>query len=74
MLIVSECVAKAALEREESRGGHTREDFPTMDPGVAADQPGLLADADGSGVRPARTSRCPTDAGRTCSGCSTCPS
>jgi succinate dehydrogenase / fumarate reductase flavoprotein subunit len=30
MLIVSECVAKAALEREESRGGHTRDDFPAM--------------------------------------------
>jgi succinate dehydrogenase / fumarate reductase, flavoprotein subunit len=32
MLIVSECTAKAALEREESRGGHTREDFPAMNP------------------------------------------
>ncbi len=32
MLTVSECTAKAALEREESRGGHTREDFPKMDP------------------------------------------
>ncbi len=32
MLVVSECTAKAALVREESRGGHTREDFPTMDP------------------------------------------
>jgi len=32
MLIVSECTAKAALERAESRGGHTREDFPKMDP------------------------------------------
>ncbi|SDX98973.1 succinate dehydrogenase / fumarate reductase flavoprotein subunit [Micromonospora pattaloongensis] len=32
MLVVSECTAKAALEREESRGGHTREDFPTMEP------------------------------------------
>jgi succinate dehydrogenase / fumarate reductase flavoprotein subunit len=32
MVIVSECTAKAALEREESRGGHTREDFPAMDP------------------------------------------
>ena len=32
MLTVSECTAKAALERTESRGGHTREDFPRMDP------------------------------------------
>ena len=32
MLVVSECTARAALEREESRGGHTREDFPRMDP------------------------------------------
>jgi succinate dehydrogenase / fumarate reductase, flavoprotein subunit len=32
MLVVSECIAKAALEREESRGGHTRDDFPSPDP------------------------------------------
>ncbi|HEY0451323.1 FAD-binding protein, partial [Actinophytocola sp.] len=32
MLLVSECVARAALIRTESRGGHTREDFPGMDP------------------------------------------
>ncbi|MET9674243.1 fumarate reductase/succinate dehydrogenase flavoprotein subunit [Streptomyces sp. NPDC006482] len=30
MLLVGECVARAALERTESRGGHTREDHPTM--------------------------------------------
>jgi succinate dehydrogenase / fumarate reductase flavoprotein subunit len=30
MLLVSECVAKAALMRTESRGGHTRDDFPAM--------------------------------------------
>jgi succinate dehydrogenase / fumarate reductase flavoprotein subunit len=33
MLLVSECVAKAALLRTESRGGHTRDDFPGMDSG-----------------------------------------
>jgi succinate dehydrogenase / fumarate reductase flavoprotein subunit len=32
MLLVSECIARAALERQESRGGHTRDDFPTADP------------------------------------------
>ncbi|SDG90426.1 succinate dehydrogenase / fumarate reductase flavoprotein subunit [Sinosporangium album] len=32
MLLVSECVARAAIIREESRGGHTRDDFPVMSP------------------------------------------
>ncbi|PWW24124.1 succinate dehydrogenase subunit A [Geodermatophilus normandii] len=32
LLLVSECIARAALEREESRGGHTRDDFPAPDP------------------------------------------
>jgi succinate dehydrogenase / fumarate reductase flavoprotein subunit len=32
MLSVCRCVALAALERTESRGGHTREDHPAMDP------------------------------------------
>ncbi|WP_007024182.1 fumarate reductase/succinate dehydrogenase flavoprotein subunit [Saccharomonospora iraqiensis] len=31
MLLVSECVARAALRRTESRGGHTRDDHPAMD-------------------------------------------
>ena len=35
MLLVSECVARAALMRQESRGGHTRDDFPAMDPSGA---------------------------------------
>jgi succinate dehydrogenase / fumarate reductase flavoprotein subunit len=32
MVLVSECVAQAALRRTESRGGHTRDDHPGMDP------------------------------------------
>ena len=30
MLLVAESTAKSAINREESRGGHTRDDFPTM--------------------------------------------
>ena len=33
MLLVSECVARAALLRTESRGGHTRDDHPAMEAG-----------------------------------------
>jgi succinate dehydrogenase / fumarate reductase flavoprotein subunit len=32
IMLIAQCVAKAALERTESRGGHTREDYPGMDP------------------------------------------
>jgi succinate dehydrogenase / fumarate reductase, flavoprotein subunit len=32
ILLIADCVAQAALERQESRGGHTRDDFPEMSP------------------------------------------
>ena len=31
LLTVSECIARAALERQESRGAQTRDDFPATD-------------------------------------------
>ena len=72
MLVVSECTAKAALEREESRGGHTREDFPAMDPKWR--KVNLVC-----ALRRRATSRWTAQAGaddarRSCSACSTQPS
>jgi succinate dehydrogenase / fumarate reductase flavoprotein subunit len=50
MLLVSECIAKAALTREESRGGHTRDDFPATDPEWGTKNLVLSLDASGTGV------------------------
>ncbi|HYQ62371.1 fumarate reductase/succinate dehydrogenase flavoprotein subunit [Actinophytocola sp.] len=49
MLLVSECVAKAALIRTESRGGHTRDDFPAMDAGWRNRL--LVCEVDGEGAK-----------------------
>jgi len=35
LLTVSEAIARSALERKESRGGHFRDDFPEKDPAYA---------------------------------------
>ncbi len=68
MLLIAECVAQAALERQESRGGHTRDDYPAMSPEWR--KVNLICSLDGHGdVRcgASRWSRC----GPTCSSCST---
>ena len=48
MLRVSECIARAALERQESRGGHTRDDFPGPDPEWG--RLNVICTADGDGI------------------------
>lgn len=48
MLLVAESVARAALEREESRGGHTRDDFPAMS--AEWRQLNIVCKVDGNGV------------------------
>src|SRR5580698_2622182 len=47
MLVVAESVAQSALERQESRGGHTRDDYPAMSPEWRKVNLVCSADADG---------------------------
>lgn len=48
MVLVSRAITMAALERTESRGGHTREDHPGMDPQWRRLNLALELDADGA--------------------------
>jgi succinate dehydrogenase / fumarate reductase flavoprotein subunit len=50
MLLIAECIAMAALERQESRGGHTRDDYPKMSAEWRKLNLVLLSDPAGSSV------------------------
>ncbi|WP_203336925.1 fumarate reductase/succinate dehydrogenase flavoprotein subunit [Nocardioides limicola] len=50
LLLVSESIAKAALARQESRGGHTRNDFPGPDPEWGKKNLVVSLNAAGTGV------------------------
>jgi succinate dehydrogenase / fumarate reductase flavoprotein subunit len=47
LLTVSEAIARSALERQESRGGHFREDYPKPDPAWATWTVQVRRDTDG---------------------------
>ncbi|HVU26563.1 MAG TPA: fumarate reductase/succinate dehydrogenase flavoprotein subunit [Verrucomicrobiae bacterium] len=48
LLTVSEAIARSAIDRKESRGGHFREDFPNKDPEAQKYNTVLSKNADGS--------------------------
>src|SRR3989441_2957145 len=51
LLAVAEMTVRAALERKESRGGHTRSDHPDSDPKVERQQVVVKRDGDRMTVR-----------------------
>jgi succinate dehydrogenase / fumarate reductase flavoprotein subunit len=48
LLTISEAIARAAIERKESRGGHFRDDYPDKDPQYGTFNITLRKGADGS--------------------------
>ncbi|GAB3851684.1 fumarate reductase/succinate dehydrogenase flavoprotein subunit [Nocardioides maradonensis] len=50
LLLVAESVAKAALARKESRGGHTRNDFPGPDPEWGSKNLVVRLNPEGTGI------------------------
>ena len=71
IMLIADCVAQAALERQESRGGHTRDDFPGMSPEWR--KVNLICALDGDRVALTRQPM-PADARRPARPCSTGPS
>ena len=61
MLIVSEAVAKSALVREESRGAHSRIDFPDLDPVWGTKNNVIWKDGETMGLRQNPTPELPTE-------------
>jgi succinate dehydrogenase / fumarate reductase flavoprotein subunit len=51
LLVVSEATARAALERTESRGGHTRSDYPDSDERQTREQIVIKKEGDRMAVR-----------------------
>ena len=48
LLMVSEAIARSAIERRESRGGHFRQDHPDKDPAFATFNIVVRSDANGA--------------------------
>jgi len=61
LLTVSEATARAALLRTESRGGHTRFDFPKSDPAQERMQLVVKKDGDRMSVKPEPQPALPPD-------------
>src|SRR5215475_4075925 len=59
IMLMARCVAAAALERQESRGGHTRNDYPGMNPDWR--QVNLACALDGSEITVTRQPTPPMD-------------
>jgi succinate dehydrogenase / fumarate reductase flavoprotein subunit len=61
LLTLAECVTRAAIERRESRGGHTRDDYPTADPGWQRVNNSVQLDGDRIVVRQTPLPQMPDD-------------